>query len=127
MSSRLLPLVSGSKKKTKIKTTPQTPASIIKNGPQPILLEVDKKVDAMRVATIRLVKVAIDIPLARMLVGKISDGMSQATGPIPMLNRARYRARPMITNVELRFPTNEKLIKTFAAHMPAMEALVWNC
>ena len=86
--------------------------------------EVDKKVEAIKVATIRLLKVAIDIALARMLVGKISDGMSQATGPIPILKRDRYSASPMMTNTELLFPMNEKLIKMQAPHMPGLHAVV---
>mmetsp|Transcript_47350 Transcript_47350/g.54682 ORF Transcript_47350/g.54682 Transcript_47350/m.54682 type:complete len:81 (-) Transcript_47350:17-259(-) len=79
MSSKLRPFVSGSNKYTKANTTTQTPANIKKNGPQPITFEVDKKVDAIKVAMILLLNVAIDIAFALMLVGNISDGISQAT------------------------------------------------
>jgi len=79
MSSKLRPFVSGSKKNTKTNTTMQTPANITKNGPHPMAFEVDKKVDDIKVAIILLLNVAIDIAFALMLVGNISDGISQAT------------------------------------------------
>jgi hypothetical protein len=81
---------------------------------------VDRNVDAMRVAVIRLKNVAMDIAFARMLVAKISDGINQAPGPIPTLKKERYRERPTMANVDLFlfFPKNEKLVKMQAPHMP---------
>ena len=120
MSSRLRPFVSGIKKNTNTHTKAQTTASNTKKGPQPMALEVDKKVDAMTVATIRLQKVAMDMDLARMLVGKTSDGMSQATGPIPTLKKERYSASPVMAKTELFCPTKEKLIKRQAPPIPVV-------
>ena len=73
----------------KTKTTKDMAANMMKNGPQPIALAVDRKVEAINVATIRLKKVAIDIAFARMLVAKTSEGMSHAPGPIPTLKKDR--------------------------------------
>mmetsp|Transcript_22960 Transcript_22960/g.50031 ORF Transcript_22960/g.50031 Transcript_22960/m.50031 type:complete len:155 (-) Transcript_22960:1289-1753(-) len=100
MSSKLRPFVSGIKKKTKTNMTTQTAASIRKNGVHPMAFAVDRKVDDISVATILLKNVATDIPFARMLVGKISDGISQAAGPIPMLKNERYRPSPINANVD---------------------------
>lgn len=45
------------------------------------------------VAMRRLQKVANDMALARTTVGKISDGINQAPGPIPILKNAKYKPR----------------------------------
>ena len=45
-------------------------------------------------AVVRLRKVAMDIPFARMERAKTSDGMSHAPGPRPKLNPERYMASP---------------------------------
>ena len=80
ISSKLRPRVSGSKKYTKIQTTIQTAANIIKNPVHPINSAVERKVLAISVPVIRLKNVARLIAFARILVAKISDGTSQAIG-----------------------------------------------
>mmetsp|Transcript_8294 Transcript_8294/g.23875 ORF Transcript_8294/g.23875 Transcript_8294/m.23875 type:complete len:174 (-) Transcript_8294:1020-1541(-) len=96
MSSNDLPFVSGNSVNTNTATSKQLTARTKKKPAQPIAFAKDKKVDAMKVAEIRLEKDATLIALARTLVGKTSDGINQAPGPIPMLKNARYIANPPI-------------------------------
>lgn len=120
MSSKLRPLVSGNRKYMKAKMTTQIPASIKKNPLQPMALAVERNVEDIKVAQIRLKNVATLIDLARILVAKISDGINHAPGPIPILKKERYNDSPTIANtgpVSLP-PKKEKLVKIRAPHIP---------
>ena len=123
MSSNERPFVSGRKQYKKMITMAQTPASKKKKLPQPIAFTVDKKVEAMRVAVIRLQNVATDIAFARIEVANISEGMSHAPGPIPELKKAMYRASPPIVHPELESfcPTKLMATKSNATIIPRVE------
>jgi hypothetical protein len=104
----------------KAATITQTAASIRKKLPHPMALAVERNVDAISVAVIRLKKVATLIALARILVAKISDGINQAPGPIPILKNDMYKANPKIAKPVPRFlfPRKVILIKMRATHIP---------
>mmetsp|Transcript_25577 Transcript_25577/g.38195 ORF Transcript_25577/g.38195 Transcript_25577/m.38195 type:complete len:122 (-) Transcript_25577:1119-1484(-) len=61
-------------------------------------------VDETIVATSRFVTVATLIALARMLVEKTSDGMSQLPGPIPMVNIIKYKPSDIIVTGSYLLP-----------------------
>merc|ERR1719356_574955 len=82
----------------------QTIAIMTKKPAHVMALATDRKVEAMTVAVTRLAKVATDMALARTMVEKTSEGMSQAPGPIPTLKKARYSARPTTASALLSLP-----------------------
>lgn len=64
-------------------------------------LAVLKNVDDINVAVARLQKVDTLMALARIHVGKTSDGINQAPGPMPRLNIAKYNAKANTLKPEL--------------------------
>mmetsp|Transcript_2787 Transcript_2787/g.4079 ORF Transcript_2787/g.4079 Transcript_2787/m.4079 type:complete len:111 (-) Transcript_2787:564-896(-) len=92
-----------------------------KKPAQPIPSAVERNVEAIKVAVIRLKNVATLIDLARIDVGKTSLGMSQAPGPIPTLKNDKYNANPITAKAILpasSLPKKVMLVRKSATAMP---------
>jgi hypothetical protein len=63
---------------------------------------------------------ATHMPLARMLVAKISDTTTQLPGPTPILKNAKYKASPRTVHASLTRDWNRKVMLTItkAAAIP---------
>ena len=98
ISSRDRPFVSGKRKKKKTSDRKHAVQSIRKKPVQVMASAIDKTLEAIKVAKTRFRNVAILMALARMHVAKTSDGTSQHPGPMPILNVAKYNAKPRIAH-----------------------------
>lgn len=81
--------------------TIQITATTKKYPPHERKLAMESIDEVTNVPVKRLIKVVVLIALARIVVEKISDGMTQPNGPIPSEKNARYAARPIITTAGL--------------------------
>jgi hypothetical protein len=101
-------------------------ANMRKKPAQPIAFAVERKVDAISVATMQLLKVATLIALARMLLAQILDGTSQAPGPMSTLKKERHTAQARnLRNQNLLHPWRKmvKLIIRSAKIIPTCNTM----